>query len=63
MYKKKFIEYINYVLSEKEFPINSIILENLDKNFEKDREIKRNDFIKIKEEIVKGIIISNNIFN
>jgi hypothetical protein len=63
MYKKKFIEYIDYVLSEKEFPINSIILENLDKNFEKDREIKRNDFIKIKEEIVKGIIISNNIFN
>jgi DNA-directed RNA polymerase len=63
IYKKKFIEYIDYVLSEKEFPINNIILKEIDKKFENDRKNKLNKFLEIKKEIIKQIKKSNNLFN
>ena len=63
IYKKKIIEYIDYVLSEKEFPINTIIRNKIDIGFNKERKIKLNEFLKIKEKIIKEIKKSNNIFN
>jgi len=63
IYKKKFIEYIDYVLSEKEFPINDIILKEINKKFENERKNKLNKFLEIKEKIIEQIKKSNNLFN
>ena len=63
IYKKKIIEYIEYILSEKEFPINDIISKKIDKDFENDRKKKRNKFLEIKEKIIEEIKKSNNLFN
>ena len=63
IYKKKIIEYIDYILSEKEFPINDIISKEIDKKFENDRKNKRNKFLEIKKKIIEGIKKSNNLFS
>jgi hypothetical protein len=63
IYKKKFIEYIDYVLSEKEFPINDIVLKEIDKKFENERRNKLIKFLEIKKKIIEQIKKSNNLFN
>lgn len=63
IYKKKFIEYIDYILSEKEFPINDIVLKKIDKKFECERINKLNKFLEIKKKIIEQIKKSNNLFN
>lgn len=63
IYKKKFIEYIDYVLSDKEFPINCIISKEIDKEFNCERRVRLNKFLNVKKKIICNVKGSNNIFN
>jgi len=63
LYKESFIKYIDYSLSEKEFPIREIIKLKEFEDFKVKWENRRKVFVLNKKKIINNIRKSRNIFN